>query len=220
MIKALILDFDGLILDTETSDFEAWRVVYQDHGVSLPRDEWAKGIGGHIKAFDPVTRLAQLTGRPVVPAAIWNARRQVCDALLERLEPLPGVLAWLEEAAKQSIPVAIASSSPRSWVEWHLERTELRHYFAELVTAELVTRVKPDPALYHAALSILGVGPYQALAVEDSPNGVAAARAADLKCVAVPGPMTAGCDFQRASLRLNSLSERSLAAVTRELFAA
>jgi putative hydrolase of the HAD superfamily len=101
-----------------------------------------------------------------------------------------------------------------------LERASLRHHFAELVTAEQVPRVKPDPALYERALSVLGVTPDEALAVEDSPHGVAAARAARLMCVAVPGPMTQGCDFGEANLLLSSLSERTLGDVLDELFAA
>ena len=209
-MKALILDFDGLILDTETTDFESWRVVYQDHGVRMPREEWIRAIGGDGKAFDPVTRLAELTGRALESAALRDARRRVRAAMLERLEPLPGVLAWIEDAASRGMQLAIASSSPMEWVEGHLERAGLRRHFAELVTAEQVARVKPDPALYLRALSVLGLAPDEALAVEDSPHGVAAARAAGLKCVAVPGPMTRGCDFRQADLLLGSLSESSL----------
>jgi HAD superfamily hydrolase (TIGR01509 family) len=220
MMKALILDFDGLILDTESTDFESWRVVYENHGVLLPREEWVTAIGTDGKAFDPVARLIELTGRALQADALRDARRRVRDALVERLEPLPGVVAWLEEARRRRMKLAIASSSPRSWVEEHLGRAELRHHFVELVTAEQVPRVKPDPALYERALSVLGVRPDEALAVEDSPHGVAAARAARLTCVAVPGPMTKGCDFAEANLLLGSLSERTLADVLGELFAA
>ena len=220
MMKALILDFDGLILDTESTDFESWCVVYHNHGVRLPREEWVKAIGTDGKAFDPIARLIELTGRALEADILREARRRVRDTLVERLEPLPGVLAWLEEARRRRMRLAIASSSPRSWVEKHLERAELRHHFAELVTAEQVPRVKPDPALYERALSVLGVRPDEALAVEDSPHGVAAARAARLRCVAVPGPMTRGCDFAEANLLLGSLSERTLEDVLGELFAA
>jgi HAD superfamily hydrolase (TIGR01509 family) len=219
MLKALILDFDGLILDTESTDFESWRVVYESHGAPLPREEWVNAIGTDGKAFDPVARLIELTGRALRADVLRDARRQVRDALVERLEPLPGVVAWLEEARRHGMKLAIASSSPRSWVEEHLGRAELRHHFAELVTAEQVPRVKPDPALYEKALSVLGLRPDEALAVEDSPHGVAAARAARLTCVAVPGPMTKGCDFAAANLLLGSLSERTLEDVMIELFA-
>ncbi|HEY8155618.1 MAG TPA: HAD-IA family hydrolase [Myxococcota bacterium] len=218
-MKALILDFDGVILDTETTDFESWNAVYREHGVRLPRDEWVQAIGSDGKAFDPVARLSALTGRPLEAAALREARRRVREGMLLRLEPLPGVVAWIEHALGRGMQLAIASSSPLSWVEGHLERAGLRRHFAELVTSEQVPRVKPDPALYLRTLSILDVAPSEALAVEDSPHGVAAARAASLKCVAVPGPMTRGCDFRQADLRLDSLSERSLEDVLRDLFA-
>ena len=216
-MKALILDFDGLILDTETTDFESWRVVYQDHGVRMPREEWIQAIGSDGKAFDPVARLAALTGRALEAAALREARRRVRDTMLERLEPLPGVVAWIEYAIRRGMKLAIASSSPQPWVEGHLLRAGLRHHFAQLVTAEQVPRVKPDPALYLRALAVLGVAPGEALAVEDSPHGVAAARAARVRCVAVPGPMTRGCDFRQADLLLGSLAERSLDDVLRDL---
>ncbi len=219
-MMALILDFDGLILDTESTDFESWRVVYEDYGVLLPREEWVKAIGTDGKAFDPVARLIKLTGRPLQADLLRDDRRRVRDALVERLEPLPGVVAWLEEARRRKMKLAIASSSPRSWVDEHLRRAKLRHHFAELVTAEQVLRVKPDPALYERALSVLGVRPHEALAVEDSPHGLAAARAARLMCVAVPGPMTKGCEFAEANLLLGSLCERTLEDVLAELFAA
>ncbi len=218
-LKALILDFDGLILDTETTDFESWRVVYQEHGVQMPREEWIQAIGSGGKAFDPVARLAELTGRTLEAASLRNARKQVRDTMLERLEPLPGVVAWIESALSRGMTLAVASSSSKAWVEGHLGRAGLRRHFAELVTSEQVAQVKPDPALYLRALSALGVSPGEALAVEDSPHGVAAARAARLRCVAVPGPMTRGCDFRQADLLLGSLSERSLEDVLRELFA-
>jgi HAD superfamily hydrolase (TIGR01509 family) len=216
-VKALILDFDGLILDTETTDFESWRVVYQDHGVRMPREEWIQAIGSDGKAFDPVARLAALTGQAFEAAALRDARRRVRDTMLERLAPLPGVVAWIEQATSRGMKLAIASSSPQPWVEGHLSRAGLRHHFAQLVTAEQVPRVKPDPALYLRALSVLGVAPGEALAVEDSPHGVAAARAARVKCIAVPGPMTRGCDFRQADLLLGSLAERSLEDVLRDL---
>lgn len=218
-VKALILDFDGLILDTETTDFESWNAVYREHGVRLPREEWVRAIGSDGKAFDPVARLTAMTGRPLEAAALREARRRVRDGMLERLEPLPGVVAWIESALGRGMQLAIASSSPLSWVEGHLERAGLRRHFAELVTSEQVPRVKPDPALYLRALAILGVAPAEALAVEDSPHGVAAARAANLRCIAVPGPMTRGCDFRQADLKLDSLAERSLDQVIRDLLA-
>jgi putative hydrolase of the HAD superfamily len=130
--------------------------------------------------------------------------------LLGDLAPLPGVVERLQEAASRGLPLAVASSSGRDWVEGHLGRLGLRDHFAQLRCKEDVPRVKPDPALYRAAAAALGVAPGEALAFEDSPNGTAAARAAGMACVAVPGPMTAGLDFAGAALRMASLAERSL----------
>jgi HAD superfamily hydrolase (TIGR01509 family) len=205
-VRAVIFDFDGLILDTETTDYESWRCVYQSHGVTLPLEEWVEAIGTDGKAFDPVARLVELSGRDLEASDLRAARRAVRDALIEELTPLPGVLTWLEEARSRSLAVAIASSSPRDWVESHLERSGLRGHFSTLATSDQVTSVKPHPELYERALLALGVDASQAIAVEDSPHGVSAARAAGLRCLAVPGPMTRGLDFAHADLVLGSLA--------------
>jgi putative hydrolase of the HAD superfamily len=91
------------------------------------------------------------------------------------------------------------------------------HHFEELVTSEMVARVKPAPELYEKALKLLNLRADEALAVEDSPHGVTAARAAGLFCVAVPGPMTRGCEFHEAHAVLDSFTDRTLGDVLVEL---
>lgn len=104
----------------------------------------------------------------------------------------------------------MASSSSRSWVAGHLERLGLLERFALLRCSEDVARHKPFPDLYLSALQHLGVEPDQAIAFEDSPNGVRAARAAGVFCVAIPNPVTAQLESKHANLRLESFQEMSL----------
>ena len=217
-MRALILDFDGLVMDTETTDFESWLAVYGLFGVELPRKEWVLGIGSDGRALNPGARLSAETGRP--EEELRKCRREIRDALVADLQPLPGVREWLEEASALGLRLGIASSSPSWWVKGHLERVGLAEHFEVLAGAEDVDRVKPDPAVYRVALQRLGVAPDEALALEDSPNGLAAARAAGILCLAVPGPMTAELSFEGARLLLRSLEDRSLASVLDELRAA
>ena len=135
------------------------------------------------------------------------------DAMLGELEPMQGVCDYLESAVQQELRLAIASNSPRDWVVPHLEHHGLLAYFERIVTGDEVLRAKPDPALYMLAIRELGVTPQAAVAFEDSPHGVTAAKAARLGCVAVPGPMTADLDFQDADLLLTSMNERPLVEV-------
>ncbi len=208
-MKALLVDFDGLILDTETADFEAWRSIYDEHGVELPRERWVGVIGSDGSGFDPLVHLQQLTGGVSVPD-VQARRRRVRDELIETLRPLSGVVDWLKHGRSRGLSLAIASSSPRSWVEGHLGRLELLDYFDELVTRDRVERAKPHPDLYELALHVLGVDRGEALALEDSPNGVAAAVAAGIYCVAVPSAMVLDQSFAAADLVLDSLAQRTL----------
>ena len=212
MIEALLLDFDGLVTDTETTDFESWRGVYEDHGAVLPRDRWVASIGSDGSSFVPLEHLRELVGE-IDEAEVQATRRARREALFETLVPLPGVTSWLADARSAALQIGVVSSSPRSWVDGHLQRIGLRDQVDFLTTADEVNRVKPHPDLYLHALARTGVAADRALAVEDSPNGMHAAKTARLFCIAVPGPMTRGLDFSAADLVVDSLADRSLESV-------
>src|SRR5262249_14540292 len=160
----------------------------REHGVPLPLDLWQRAIGGDTSQFEPLSFL--LARRPGLDVELLQERRRVVrEGLLAQLTACAGVAERIAEACARGLRLAVASSSQREWVERHLDRLGLRRYFAALRCREDVARVKPDPALYRAALAALGVEPGHAVAFEDSPNGVAAAVAAGMRCVAIPGPM-------------------------------
>jgi len=217
-MRALLLDFDGVVMDTETTDFESWLAVYDHFGVELPRDEWMTRIGSGGGAFNAGARLSVATGQP--EQELRKRRRVIRDRLAADLQPLPGVREWLQEATAPGLRLGIASSSDRGWVKGHLERVGLAELFDVVATADDVDTVKPDPAVYQVALERLAIAPEDALAVEDSPSGLAAANGAGVVCVAVPGAMTAGLNFDGARLVIGSLEDRALASVLRELRAA
>jgi HAD superfamily hydrolase (TIGR01509 family) len=215
-MRLLVFDFDGLILDTEVPVYDAWRAIYAEHGHTLAFEKWAKCIGT-VDAFDPCQDLQALCRRPLDAAALEERHRADCDALIARQPVLPGVREYVEEARRLGLRLGVASSSSRRWVEGHLARLGLREHFEIVRTAEDVPRVKPDPALYLAVLQSAGVPAREAFALEDSPNGVLAAKRAGLACVAVPNPLTARLDLTQADLRLGSLVELPLAELIRRL---
>ena len=208
MIRALVFDFDGLILDTETSVYEAWRIVYEEHDQVLPKDRWLARIGTDGSAFDPLAELRTRVGEALDAKRIQHRRMEFHRAHIAGLDQMPGVCACLEYARAESIGTAIASSSPYSWVNGHIERLGLAHFFDQLVTIEHVDAGKPAPDLYLRATELLGVDPGDAIALEDSPNGVQSAQAAGLYCVAVPGPMTRTLSFEAADAILTALDAR------------
>jgi HAD superfamily hydrolase (TIGR01509 family) len=210
MIQAIIFDFDGLILDTETPDCQSWREVYESFGYELPLDLWKDNIGS-AELFDPYLYLEEQMGRPVDRQAVRAQRRQRDDELLAAQRTLPGVETYLNEARQLGLKVGLASSSRHEWVDTHLTRLALfDHFDAICCRDDVENRSKPDPAVYRAALDALDVEARNALALEDSPNGVLAAKRAGLICAAVPNQMTRGMSFDGADYQLNSLADLPL----------
>jgi HAD superfamily hydrolase (TIGR01509 family) len=211
MIKAILFDFDGLILDTETPDYQSWQETYQAYGCELPLEIWKNNIGS-VDLFDPVAYLEEQLGRPVNRRELHELRRRRDDELLAAQSTCPGVEAYLEEAAGLGLKIGVASSSRHAWVDTHLTRLGLIDRFDIICCRDDVDdRSKPDPAVYLAALHALEVRAGQALALEDSPNGVLAAKRAGLYCVVVPNQMTRDMRLDGADHRLNSLVDVPLA---------
>lgn len=216
MIKALIFDFDGLVLDTETPELQVWQSVYARHGQVLSVETWGQIVGGQgASAFHPVRHLEGLLGSPIDHAGIES---QVSEQVLQRIHaaaPLPGVLDYLNAARRLGLGLAVASSSSHAWVDGHLARLGLRHWFDHVICRDDVppSRTKPHPDLFLRALAALNVRSNEAVVFEDSPNGVRAARAAGIFVVAVPNPVTRQLAFDAPDLRLNSLADLPLSAL-------
>ena len=209
-MRALVFDFDGLILETEIPVMESWRQVYADHGVELPMDTWLETIGTADHEFDPFAHLQELVGHPLDREPMQSRRILHRDAILHAQETLPGVRDYLEMGRRMGLKTAIASSSRRRWVVGHLERLGIHTHWDAVLTADDVEKTKPHPALYLAAVNALGVEPGEAIAFEDSRHGVLAAKAAGLWCVAVPANLTKNMDLSEADIVLASLAELSL----------
>jgi HAD superfamily hydrolase (TIGR01509 family) len=210
MIDALIFDFDGVIIDTETPAYQTWQEVFNAHGVRLDRSLWQRIIGGGAARFDAHEHLEDLAGARLDRDAIRRSQRERYLSLVQSNPLLPGVLDYIKEARRLGLKLGVASSSTRAWVEEQLEERDLLPYFHCVVTRDDVTSVKPDPELFVVAMKRLGTSPHRAVAIEDSLNGVTAARRAGMFCVAVPNPMTSDMDLGDADLRLGALSEMAL----------
>jgi len=210
-VRAVVFDFDGVIIDTETPEFRAWAEIFERYGCELTLEEWVVCIGTQ-GGFDPWATLVDRATIPLPSERELQATRRARNReLIQREEPLPGVVDWLDEAADRDIPVAIASSSAAAWIEPHLERLGLRDRFACLACWSDDIPPKPDPTSYRYACEQLRVAPAEAVAVEDSPNGIAAAKAAGLYTVAVPNRLTRALDLSGADLVVESLSAMALA---------
>jgi HAD superfamily hydrolase (TIGR01509 family) len=211
--QALLFDCDGTLVDTEAASYQAWQEVFAARGHELSLDRWGAAVGT-IGGFDPVAELERLAGGAVDRDAL-AAQLMARERALGELELLrAGVPEYLAGARELGLKTGIVTSSSTDWVAGHLERLDAADGWDCIVAANGDASVaKPRPTLYLRALELLSVSPSDAIAIEDSPNGVSAAKAAGLFCVAVPNPVTAGLDLAEADVVVESLSDLPLAEV-------
>jgi HAD superfamily hydrolase (TIGR01509 family) len=209
-IRAFLFDFDGLILDTELASRAGWQMLYREHGHELPNDLWATLVGTTHAPWSPMEHLEELVGAPLEREAL-NERRYAYElALIEAEELRPGIVDYLAATRRHGLKRAIVSSSSRRWVDMHIKRFEEAVGWDAICTADGdATRAKPAPTLYLEALRLLEVEAEEAVAFEDSPHGVRAAKAAGIFTVAVPNDVTRelGLDDAGADLVLDSLAD-------------
>ena len=216
LIRALVFDFDGLILDTEEPVYRSWLEVYQAHGEELPFDRWVEIVGSTTAGFHPQHHLEERLGRSL-PKEVLDRRIGRRTEMILAQKVLPGVVRHLDEAKAMGLKVGLASSSTSDWVSGHLARLGILESFDCMRCRDQVANAKPEPDLYVAVLECLGVSASEAIAIEDSPNGVLAAKRAGLRCVAIPNSITARLDLGQADLLLGSLAEVTLADLLRKL---
>jgi HAD superfamily hydrolase (TIGR01509 family) len=203
-IEAYVFDFDGLILDTESSAYHSIAEEFAAVGLEFDLTSWQQCIGVGW-ALDWIDELEQRCPTPIDRDAVLARRRARKNELLAPCLVLPGVVERMAEARAHGFGLAVASSSSRDWVEPHLDRLGLLDGFDVVRTRDDVERTKPAPDLFLAAAEALGADPRRAIAFEDSHNGCHAAKAAGMVCVVAPNVITADQDFSHADLVVSSL---------------
>jgi HAD superfamily hydrolase (TIGR01509 family) len=218
VVRALIFDFDG-VLDTETPLWRSWVHVF-DHFGATPIDqrEWCDSLGRSDTdplLLDPAERLFEVVGERLDLDHVQTMRRAERDRLLDGLDVTPGVVRLLDEATAADVAVAIASSSPRPWIDRHLGPRGLLDRFPVTSCAGNGAPGKPNPAVYLRACNELGIDGRTAVAIEDSPHGIAAAKAAGLTCIAIRTSFGTDLDLGQADRVVAALDEISLATLSR-----
>jgi HAD superfamily hydrolase (TIGR01509 family) len=208
--RGLIFDFDGLILDTEVPEFQAWQEIYREHGHDLALEKWGAVVGTSPEVFDVCVHLEELIGRAVSREALHMRHKQRTMAMIHAQPVLPGVEDVIIQAQELGLKLGVASTSSCDWVTGHLARLGLLDHFDAIRGADDVENVKPAPDLYLAALDALDLTPDEAVAFEDSAHGAWAAKRAGIFTVVVPNAVTSQLDLDHADMRLESLAAQPL----------
>jgi putative hydrolase of the HAD superfamily len=203
--QTLILDFDGLIADTETLWLAVLTKLYRSQSQQLPYDRYVQSIGGTLHDFNPFQDLAARCGT-IGAAELEEQGERLFRTWMAHEAPLPGIRRLVTEAKQRGLPLGVASSSRAASVVPYLHQFGLHGSFSAVITAEDVTHTKPAPDLYLLAARRLGVHPRTIVAFEDSNRGVQAAKAAGAYCVAVPHVLSRWHDLTAADLHLDSMT--------------
>jgi len=198
-LRAVLFDFDGTLWDSETAVYGVFRDLFEEHGHELTLSTWSAAIGT-LGGFDPYVELGRLRGPPFDHEEIARSEDRV-RAAADHVPLRPGIAAFLRQLDEVGVRRALVSSDRSEWLVTHLERLGWPDGWAAMVCADGdARRAKPNPHLYLEALELLDVPAGATFAVEDSPNGIRAAKAAGIPCVCVPNEATAGLDLSEADL--------------------
>jgi HAD superfamily hydrolase (TIGR01509 family) len=209
-VRAVVFDFDGLLMDTESTSFLSWRYEWRQWGLTLEAADFFVNHGGDVTE-DRYAMLAAAAG-PRFDRALSHRRRVAYrDKLHEELDLADGLREWLNDAAGLGLRLAVASSSPLDWLTTHLGRAGVLDTFEVLAGGDEVGQHKPAPDVYQLALDRLSLSCAAAVAVEDTAHGVAAAHAAGMRCIAIPNPFVALECVRHADLVLSSATQLRLA---------
>jgi mannitol-1-/sugar-/sorbitol-6-/2-deoxyglucose-6-phosphatase len=206
-VEAVILDMDGLLIDTEPAWRAAESAVFAGLGVSLSDSDLLDSTGQPIEALIPIWRRRQLADAEVADAEVADRiTDQVIAHVMAEGQPMPGVTAAIALFERYGLPLAIASSSPRRLIDAVCVRLGLAGIDVRCSGADEL-RGKPAPDVYLTAARRLGVAAASCLAMEDSPPGIASAKSAGMRCVAVPDPLLAADPrYREADLVIPSLT--------------
>jgi beta-phosphoglucomutase len=176
---------DGTLVDSEEYHWLSWRDTMQLEGVTITHDQFLKTFGQRNDSILPQWLNSAATPESIV--RIGDSKEELYRKLVHegRIEPLPGVMHWIERLKGQGWRQAVASSAPRKNIEVVLDAMGLAGFFDALVSAEDVTAGKPDPQVFQKGAERLGMSPARCIVVEDAVPGVEAARRAGMRCIGV-----------------------------------
>jgi HAD superfamily hydrolase (TIGR01509 family) len=210
LFKACIFDMDGVIIDSEPMHFEIDLIMTRELGLNFTHEDLEKYVGMTNPAMWKHIKEVHLLG-PSVDELILMQMDLKLRIFKERDEkPIEGIVSLLDALRKAGYPIGLASSSPVLFIQAVLEKLQLQSYFSVIVSGEEVPQGKPAPDVFLIAAQLLQVEAEHCVVIEDSRNGVAAAKAAGMTCIGFLNPNSGHQDLTKADLMVDSITQISL----------
>ncbi len=205
MIEAFIFDMDGVIIDSEPLHFDVDRQVLEYYGHSITQEQLEGYVGMTNPEFWSILRGEYGMSQTVEEIIEYQLGIKLGVLHAAQMEPIPGIRELLAELRRGGIPRAIASSSPRVFIEAVLDKFGLRGEFDFVVSSEEVPRGKPSPDVYLRAAELLSADPARCVVLEDARHGIAAAKAAGMACIGYVNPNSGNQDLTQADLIVDEI---------------
>lgn len=209
-MKAVIFDMDGVIIDSEPIHFETDMETMKYLGCNILKEELEKYVGTTNEYMFSDIKKNYNIQKSVEDIINYRAKIIKNKIVQSDLEPIEGIRELLSELQKKNIPAAIASSSPKDFINVVVSKFKLQEYFKYIVSGEEVANGKPAPDVYIETAKKLGVSPKDCTVIEDSKNGVLAAKSAGMRCIGFQNVNSGNQDLSKANIIVKSIAEIKL----------
>ena len=203
---AVIFDMDGVVVDSEPLTIRSYLQAFEEFGVHVTRGEYIRRVvveGSRVRAL-----FSDHGGDPARWPDVFRRKNEMYVRMVRtEMRMMPGAMALLQDLQANHVPCALGTSASRDTVNIVFERFGLFQYFEVTVTLDEVASHKPDPEVFLQAAELLQMPPGQCVVIEDAPKGIFAAKAAGMRCVAVPTCLTVNEDLSAADLVVESLGQ-------------
>lgn len=207
-VEGFIFDMDGVLIDSEPIYFEIEKSTFVHFGANVAEEEHHTYVGVTLASMFEQVQQKHLLDCTVEQMLEFHVKH-VMDVIREHpeLQPFNGLTDWLNWLTEAGVPMVVASSSPRALIELILERLEIRRFFRDMISGEEVAHGKPAPDIFLRAAEILGVTPERCMVIEDSRNGVRAAKSAGMRCIGHQNPGSGNQNLSEADVVIHSYAE-------------